>query len=655
MSGEKRSREKRSGDQRDLEADGQEVDPVRLLDEAHAIQDELRRYSDEELKADYANLYEKARETARKRHKTARYGAPTADEAPATTPPADDADPDVHRRALQEVLAVFGAEASGIARQAAADRLVITFLCPDQKGVVATAARAISDRGGSIVRSSMSLIADHTVTSFLVGLPSGLEADEVERGSHDVLGGRAGTVPIVLPARAIEIGAAPRRAIRLVVSVRTRRPKSVVLSVSGAIKELGALVLQLNYAREAHSGLQTFDASVAAPVDDTLEPPSIRCRQFEQMLQRQLGDIAVSVRLAPVWENDTPSPHRPSRGEQDVFAIVAARGRRGFVHTVAACLAAPLADPEAVRAVHVLVLQGICIVTALLDASGVSRGGKSLEELFHERLQGAWEQAGWEDPFTIRVWEPLEAPGEEEFDLPTHELTLAVPQRSGVIADIGKELMLFDVNIYWLSSGVLPPIFGESGPRFLVVMQLEVPPQNERALDAHLQSVSRASGWQNVSFRPWSLSGDRPWPSAQLQEEVDRRLAALRPRMSEFDGHVGVDVTRQRDDPPSVASWSIRVVIGPEAPGTANDHPLTMRGLEADAVPFDVRVSSDSLTVEPASWSLTVAGAQPAEVEFRAQGLLANHRANVFVRHANRTVQIVPLALTPGPPLPLAA
>lgn len=611
----------------------QEVDPLRLLEEAHAVKAELDTVTEEALRRDFVAEYTAALQRVRAKR---------------------EATDDLRAASFANQLSAFGSEAGNLARRSSLERVVISLLCRDEHGIVADAARAIADHDGNIIRSSLALVADHAVTSFLVGFPSPGAAAAFQIEARTAV--RDG--PFALRSDLTEPSGAAQ-SLRLAVSVSSFDSRSVLDAVTEVLlsppyeDDNRVAFFRLRYVEEQgdRGGPQRLDAGLVVPVSDGTEPPFVS-RRFEQVLRERLPEATVSVRPAEFWDEEAPTPGGLVRGPDEAFALVMARGRPGFVRAVASALNTACENPRAVRAMHAFVLGDVCTVAALLRAD--------VAAVQPAELCRALETT-WKGDVDCRVHFPTDLEARAS-SIPTHELALAVGERPGVIADITDELLRLGVNIVWLSSDVLAPVYGDDAPRCVVVLLLAVPPDCVNALDRRLQSLARAGGWLEKRFSPWSLSGnaaleigDSDTRSAlariestveQIPAALEEQLEELRPRMVGFEGHVGVDIGATVGDATGQAAWPVTVVIGAPSPGTAYDLPLVTKGPASPEVPFDVTIKSSGLTVEPGSIRMTAVGDSPVEARFVLRGPAGSHDGTVLVRHSNRLVQMVPITVT---------
>jgi hypothetical protein len=373
-----------------------------------------------------------------------------------------------------------------------------------------------------------------------------------------------------------------------------------------------------------------------------------------QAVKHLLPEAHVSVDRAQTWGSGSPQAHRPSLREDDGVLVTLGRGRPGFVHRVIELLTDEGTFPLDVRALSVVVLEDICVVTSVVARRSLLRLGSTHAQVESRICSGLAQTHG---SAVVRVDVGARPqPGDERL-FPTHELTLAVREQPGVIAELCDELLSFGVNVYWLSSAVLKPRFGEAGPRCVVAMQLQVSPESESDLDSRLRTLATATGWEAVSFKPWSISGTpsagRSTRDERTQRVLEATVASLAtleesmrpPRLLGFAGYVGAEI-RGGDTPTPAPRYHLDVIIGRERTNKAHERVINIASSEtAEWVPFEIVVDSDTLDVMPPSLTVMVGESAPAYAMFELAlpDVPETHRVTVQVRQFNRVIQFVSL------------
>lgn len=552
-------------------------------------------------------------------------------------------------RAAKDSVAAFGAEASGYALQGFGHRLVLTVVCPDRRGVVSAVSHVVADHGGNIERSTMAVRAGCAIASFLVSAPSAGSVETVTKATADAVQRFGGPPPMSLEMHPAQTGNLGGRSRRYVLSARAVGVGSLAAAVTEVLAALEFPVTLMAYERRRHSedpdDVQVLDVAFAARHPAPGESEFDVARSVGRAVRSHLPEVQIRVGMDETLEQ-LPSSHGAGDRDDCLIAILG-HGRPGFVNAVINALLSSGVSSGEMRSIDSVLHEDICVVTAVVSTSVIKALGSTpaaMERSVSSRLR----ERGFDGVSLCHGLAESDAPAGGRL-LPTHELALAVQERPGVIADLSALLLGFGVNIVWLSSAVRRPRFGEAAPECVVAMQVQVPDDAEAPLDGSLRSLATEIGAEVFSLRPWSISGRRT--SLRAAEERTREILEATasslaeigerirpPQLIEFDGYVGVELVGEAQ------SNAVRVMISRGRTGLKTERAINIASSQqAEWVPFEVVVDSDTLAGLPVSRDLLVGSRQPECVAFDLGVLPAHvdHRITVQVRQRNRTIQIV--------------
>jgi hypothetical protein len=667
-----------------LTAPEQEFDVVNAFRDVLAIRAFLDRLHEGDLtRENYEEMYQAALRAAQERSSLARpHSAPgrPGDEAGTSiwpTPrtdranrPAEEPEPDVAAEGgsiadATDSLLEFGARAGGAAQYAVAGRTVLAFVCPDAIGVVAAVTRLLAAVGANVEQSFMTIVGGHTITAFLIATARGLPVSPLSHKLGDVLEDFQGPAPqVTAVAPAKERQARPSWTVHRLVA-RYAGDESLAATVTQEIAKLAYPLLMLA-ARAPDSSpalggtAQALEAHVAAPSGLPAKVELDRMGVLKQSIQMCLPEAHLTVGRSP--GKDHPMPEGPDAEPGDHLLLVSGRAGPGFTHSILQALSG-LGGAADVRSVSTVVLDDVCVLTALLSARIVNAARGRLRSVEEQIIHAVPLRFPRPHVLLRKVSDSSLVDAHRWLTIPTHELRLEIPEEAGIIAALTEQLEAYESNVVWLSSRLLKPRFGEPARRCVVEMHVSVPFAEVTQLDGSLRSVAAGRGWEGVVLLPWSVSTEAPATDMRnVVEVVDQKIEAeLRPPpLVPFHGYVGVDITHEGEpiaDPGTVDAvritagegYGIRVRVARQRSRARFERLMSITGDPSDEpVPFAIALESDTIEFDRRVHQITIGPddlTASVEASFDIPRVGSEHRLSVQVRQRNRTIQIVAVEL----------
>lgn len=484
---------KKVGWGRDIVAPRQEISVLSLLYEEAAIQAELEVRSEDLLPGGFLDAYREAREGYRTR-------------TDATAP-----SPEETNELIQRV-ALFGAQAAARARRPRSDRAMVTCVWPDEVGVLAILAEAIAAGGGNIEGATMSIVAGHLVTIFLV---SGLKDPPkcprfasrlafMRMAAHDVDWPRPGSSWWHVRASG-------------------RTDGSLLLGLTGEFA--GRNLPLMNMASWQESG-EGGDAVESVDLHFAIAPEPDRdalhvARGIGDRVEQRIAEAKVDVlpaRWPVVRRAETETEGSDGSDGSDVVMTVVGHAEPGFVNAVLSTLTGEIADVVAVRGTSMAILEGVTVLTVVFTRARASslddlrqQIGRCVARCLQELTDGA--------PITPIQVVSGKAGGKKKGSgkktrrrrtrqHPTHELSLQVPEQSQVVMKVARVLAARKINITWFVTHVREPMVGDRLPICDIQMHLHLPEgktELETEVRADLRSLTEREGWDEVLLERWSV------------------------------------------------------------------------------------------------------------------------------------------------------
>jgi glycine cleavage system regulatory protein len=544
-------------------------------------------------------------------------------------------------------LALFGAQASGIARQTSQTRLVVCFNCGDGPGVVASATVCLAMDGGNIEGAVMSIVGGQSVMAFLVSGHAARHPERLLANLH----------------RALEGFGRPAISYRTVdtVGVQWPRPGStywhLTARYSGEESLLHTVCSAIAQPRKHRVPLVTISGWLERSDPDPNDPDrevnvqvvdlnfAIEPALDEENVQVRRSIIASIEHVLPkvqmtVFEVGFPTRAQPGRDTvaaqaRDLLVTVAGIAEPGVVLAVIETLE-DLMGASAVQGLSMALLEDISVVSVACRPGQAEVSEAQLVKAMKDRfVAGAFKEPD------VRVQE-LDGPaaGPNGVARPTHEMSLDVREQPWVVAKLARVLRDNDANITWLASHVLKPLLDDQSLRCAVEMQFHVSQDSEVRLNEELRSLSAQEGWGRIALHPWAVS-DAPRPTA-----LERRLTELAPaRLVQFSGTVGAEVkTLEAPSEYLVAVTLAGFDLALE--GTDFDAVAPVEVTDGDSaidVPFVLILEADDGHVDQPRREVRVREGTAGHEEFRVQMQVGTGELTLYVRQRNRTIQVLQL------------
>jgi glycine cleavage system regulatory protein len=412
---------------------------------------------------------------------------------------------------LLEAVALFGAQATLRARQVSRDRFVATFTAPDQPGVLARAATALAEAGGNIEGANMSVVAHQLLVAFLLSGPEPESETELQEALADALGGVGNITPAVTSITAHDPEWPRPGSSFWHLTARLSHGDDlfgpVIEEVANAELPILALSSWIEEASTANGKrVQVVDLNLAikatAATDGAAIMGKLETKIKDRLRAAQIGFVPVD------WPTKAPALGEAVSAEHgDLALTVLGHARPGFVHSVFQSTRSAFDDPPALRGSTMAILEGVTVLTLVLQRPERGLGPAALEEQVLKRIAADLEGAGHHGPAVrLNVLDSTKPELPASREQPTHELRIQVKEQPWVIANVASVLAARNVNITWFASYVLEPMVGQEWPRCALEMHLNVMYRGSLLqIDRDLRTLAEAQGWAHVSLRPWSL------------------------------------------------------------------------------------------------------------------------------------------------------
>jgi glycine cleavage system regulatory protein len=427
-------------------------------------------------------------------------------------PRVDDA---AYRRFLAD-LHEFTREAGLNAHRKFGSRFFVSFVCPDEIGVLSKLSGHLVEQGCNVEAATMAVIAGQVATMLIVSGPNRLRDVQLSRTLADL--------PTEVFGPSSELPSPPQ--------VEPVRPREAQWPRAGSSDwnmyaevpdRVGTLATVTGVIAEHHVPLTAFATWVTDDGMCVLDLNyAVQSGVDEELLAGRLRSVLMELEGRPIRINRTT---RPFHGVADRFALARAgsalvvtvlgRAEPGLVAAITRAVSggesAEVGSPPSafnILGSAMAILEGNTALTLVLEDTTPSAPEESLRAI-RRAIESETAASGFEARVAnayLLGGEPQEAPPPTT---PTHHLYCDAPEEPGVLATVASLIADSGANIVWLMSRVVDTADnGTAAVTCELRLDLAAPSEAHEALGNGIAALRSMRGWR-IELVPWGQPKER--------------------------------------------------------------------------------------------------------------------------------------------------